>query len=154
MPADFFTQLKVMALHMDTFNLYSFALGVACDPAVGRKAPPIALPAHHMDQQRFWIESPEARQSRMVPESHVHPHLGAIEKSAHADGVFTCKLLLDPRVETYLTEHCAQGHMVFPAAGQIELVTAVARHVFDEGVAVEGRHELVHEKLAVTTYNI
>ncbi|AMO24201.1 sulfate permease [Ramlibacter solisilvae] len=30
MPADFFTQLKVIALHIGSFNLYAFALGVAC----------------------------------------------------------------------------------------------------------------------------
>ncbi|HVZ45442.1 MAG TPA: SulP family inorganic anion transporter [Ramlibacter sp.] len=30
MPADFFTQLEVMAAHLDTFNIYSFALGLAC----------------------------------------------------------------------------------------------------------------------------
>ncbi|MBC5765424.1 SulP family inorganic anion transporter [Ramlibacter albus] len=30
MPADFFTQLKVMAQHLDTFNPYAFALGTLC----------------------------------------------------------------------------------------------------------------------------
>jgi SulP family sulfate permease len=30
MPADFFTQLKVMAQHIDTFNPYAFALGAVC----------------------------------------------------------------------------------------------------------------------------
>lgn len=30
MPADFFTQLATMARHLDTFNPYAFALGLAC----------------------------------------------------------------------------------------------------------------------------
>ena len=30
MPADFFTQLKTLAQHLDTFNPYSFGLGLAC----------------------------------------------------------------------------------------------------------------------------
>ena len=30
MPADFFTQLKVMGQHIDTFNPYAFGLGTAC----------------------------------------------------------------------------------------------------------------------------
>lgn len=30
MPADFFTQLKVMGQHLDTFNPYAFGLGAAC----------------------------------------------------------------------------------------------------------------------------
>ncbi len=30
MPADFFTQLKVMGQHLDTFNPYAFGLGLAC----------------------------------------------------------------------------------------------------------------------------
>jgi len=30
MPADFFTQLKTIATHLDTFNPYAFALGAAC----------------------------------------------------------------------------------------------------------------------------
>src|SRR5688572_20495355 len=30
MPADFFTQLKTMAQHLDTFNPFAFVLGAAC----------------------------------------------------------------------------------------------------------------------------
>jgi SulP family sulfate permease len=30
MPADFFTQIEVMAQHISTFNVYSFALGLVC----------------------------------------------------------------------------------------------------------------------------
>ncbi len=30
MPADFFTQIKVMAQNIGTFNIYAFALGIAC----------------------------------------------------------------------------------------------------------------------------
>lgn len=114
-----------------------FAAGVSCEPSTGMEATHVTLPRHSFEKQRFWLESREGMDKRLAPEARIHPHIGAVEKSAHADGVFSCKLLLDPRVDGYLSEHRAQGHIVFPAAGQIEVLTAVGRHVFGPGIAVE-----------------
>jgi acyl transferase domain-containing protein/surfactin synthase thioesterase subunit/NAD(P)-dependent dehydrogenase (short-subunit alcohol dehydrogenase family)/acyl carrier protein len=98
----------------------------------GKPTPPtfVDLPRYPFERQRFWLETEEGSEARRYPVTRVHPHIGRIERSAFAEGVFHCQLILDPRVEPYIAEHRAQGHMVFPAAGQSELVIAAARHIY------------------------
>lgn len=98
----------------------------------------VPLPTHPFERERYWLETEDGRRSRMRPITHVHPHLGRIEPSVQADTAFSAQLLLDPHTEPYLADHCAQGHIVFPGASQLELATAAAREI-------HGTDELVIE---------
>lgn len=107
-----------------------FVAGGPCEPLGTRPAPFMELPRHPFERHRFWLETEAGREERMLPIARIHPHIGRVERSAQAKDVVFCELLLDPRVDTYLAEHVGQGHIVFPAAGQAEVVTAAARHVY------------------------
>ncbi len=108
-----------------------FVFGAACELPSESPPPFVELPQYPFERQRFWLETEAGRNARRLPLTNVHPHIGRIERSAHASNVFTCQLVLDPKIEPYLVEHRAQGHIVFPAAGQGEVVIAAARHVYD-----------------------
>jgi polyketide synthase 12 len=105
-----------------------FVFGASCEPTA--KAAFVDLPRYPFERQRFWLETEAGGEARRLPHTRVHPHIGHIERSVHAGNVFACQLVLDPKIEPYLAEHRAQGHIVFPAAGQGEVVIAAARHVF------------------------
>lgn len=107
-----------------------FVAGVASESARNEHAPFVDLPRYPFERQRFWLETEAGRDARRLPRTHIHPHIGQIERSVHAANVFSCELVLDPKVEPYLAEHRAQGHIVFPAAGQGEVVIAAARHAY------------------------
>jgi natural product biosynthesis luciferase-like monooxygenase protein len=95
-----------------------------------RVAEHVDLPRYPFERERYWLETQSGRQARLKPVTHVHPHIGRIERSVHSPDVFRAELRLDPRVEPYVGDHRAQGHIVFPAAAQLELVMAAARHVY------------------------
>ncbi len=105
-------------------------------------APHVALPPHPFERERYWLETEDGRRSRLRPVTHLHPHLGRIERGVHTDVAFTAHLALDPHTEPYLGDHCAQGHIVFPGASQLELVTAAAREIHGTDALVVEDFEL------------
>jgi acyl transferase domain-containing protein/surfactin synthase thioesterase subunit/NADP-dependent 3-hydroxy acid dehydrogenase YdfG/aryl carrier-like protein len=107
-----------------------FAVGVREDIEHTGGAEHVSLPPYPLVPERYWLETEAGRRARVLPVAVVHPHLGKLERGVHSPDVFSVELRLDPRVETYVGDHRAQGHIVFPAAGQLELVIAAARHVY------------------------
>lgn len=89
----------------------------------------VDLPPHPFERERCWIETEDGRRSRLRPHTHLHPHLGRIDQGVHASSCFSAMLSLDPATEPYVADHSAQGHIVFPGASQLELVTAAAREI-------------------------
>ncbi len=130
--ADDFEQLALARAHLA-------ASGVR--EAVG-SAQHVELPPHPFERERFWLETEDGRRSRQRPVTHLHPHLGRIERGVHTDVAFTAHLALDPHTEPYLGDHCAQGHIVFPGASQLELVTAAAREIHGTDALVVEDFEL------------
>ncbi len=108
----------------------------------GSCAEHVALPPHPFERERYWLETEDGRRSRLRPVTHLHPHLGRIERGVHTDVAFTVHLALCPHTEPYLGDHCAQGHIVFPGASQLELVTAAARSIHGSDALVVEDFEL------------
>ena len=100
----------------------------------------VDLPSHPFERERYWLETEDGRRSRLRPTTWLHPHLGRIDRGVHAPEAFSAMLALDPHTEPYLEDHSAQGHLVFPGASQLELVTVAAREI-------HGTDELVVEDL-------
>ncbi|MEM9488796.1 MAG: acyltransferase domain-containing protein, partial [Myxococcota bacterium] len=111
-----------------------FVAGGACRPvptdaiSAGRVSD---LPPYPLAPQSFWNETGTGRRARMRPRQHTHPHMRTVQRSVHAEHVFTCELALDPGVESYLAEHVVQDLVVFPGAGQLELALAAGQTLID-----------------------
>src|SRR5262249_43426520 len=103
------------------------------DPPASEHLP---LPPYPLERERYWLETEEGRRGRTLPATHVHPHLGHFTRSLHSPEVFSVEVTLDPIFEPYLRDHSAEGHIVVPAVGQLELVMAAARHVRGDEVTV------------------
>ncbi len=104
-----------------------FVAGAACEATSDAVVPHIALPRQPMERRRFWLETAEGRSARLRPRGADHPHLRGLRAGAHASEVLSCDLDLDVRTQPYLGEHKVQGTVVFPAAGQLELVSSLTR---------------------------
>jgi SulP family sulfate permease len=55
LPADFFTQLKVLALHLDSFNLWAFLLALGCLALVVIWPKSYTMPAHPMGWKEKFV---------------------------------------------------------------------------------------------------
>src|SRR5262249_25565140 len=56
-----------------------------------------------------------------------HPHLERIERSPRGRDMLRARVYLDSDVEGYLADHRVQGVVVFPGAGQLDLMMELAR---------------------------
>ncbi|MET0151686.1 MAG: beta-ketoacyl synthase N-terminal-like domain-containing protein, partial [Candidatus Binatia bacterium] len=97
------------------------ACGVAVDwrgvfPRVAR----VALPSYAWQRERFWHESEASRQRRLDPPS--PPLLGRALRAALPGW----ETWLDKEAMPYLLEHRVHSHVVFPAAGYVEVALEVA----------------------------
>jgi polyketide synthase 12 len=126
----------------------------------GGVVPHVELPTYPFGKERYWLETEAGRRARTEPATIVHPHVARIERSIHSPDIFTAELALDPRLEPYVGDHRAQDHIVFPAAGQLELVIAAARHVYASDAFVVEELEfrrpivLVHDETCAATYRL
>lgn len=126
----------VPTLRRDGDDRKDLALAIARLVAHGARenvtapVPHVPLPAYPFERERYWLETDVGREARLLPATHLHPHLGRIDRSAHAPDTFSAELKLDPRVEPYLADHHVQGHIVCPAVVQIDAALAAARHIF------------------------
>ncbi len=120
----------------------------------------VELPTYPFEKERHWLETEAGRRARTEPATIGHPHIARIEHSIHSPDIFTADLALDPRLEPYVGDHRAQDHIVFPAAGQLELVIAAARHVYASDAFVLEELEfrrpivLVHDETCAATYRL
>ncbi len=90
----------------------------------------LKLPSYPWQHQPHWHESESVRISRLGLQA--HPLLG--KRLATADPSW--KVELTRISHSYLHDHRVHGHVVFPAAGYIEMALAAAREVFGSGTYV------------------
>src|SRR5207302_7073658 len=75
----------------------------------------IPLPSYPWQRERFWHETSDSREARLSPPD--HPLLGHRRHSA--EPTWENKLFLE--LLPYLDDHRARGHVLFPAAGYVEM---------------------------------
>ncbi|MEI7864136.1 MAG: SDR family NAD(P)-dependent oxidoreductase [Chthoniobacterales bacterium] len=93
----------------------------------------LALPAYPWNKERWWHESPEMRDSRLVPGG--KGLLGVRLPRA----IPTWMAHLDERHLAYLRDHRVDSRIVFPAAGFIEMALEAGQEMF------EGRPFVIEE---------
>ncbi len=102
------------------------------DGVLGGARNAVALPRETWQRERFWRESAGAFANRMT--QRVHPLLERALKMA--EPAFESEL--DQNALPWLADHRVQGHVVFPAAGSIEMMLGAARTLLGgEGGIVE-----------------
>jgi acyl transferase domain-containing protein/NADPH:quinone reductase-like Zn-dependent oxidoreductase/SAM-dependent methyltransferase/acyl carrier protein len=90
----------------------------------------LKLPSYPWQHQPYWHESESVRTSRLGLQA--HPLLG--KRLVTADPSW--KVELNRVSHSYLHDHRVHGHVVFPAAGYIEMALAAARELFGTGTYV------------------
>ena len=78
------------------------------------------LPGYAWQRERFWHESEGSRQRRLDPA--LHPFLARDVGAAES----TWEGWIDKEAMPYLKDHRVQGHIVFPAAGYVEVAAEAA----------------------------
>lgn len=85
-------------------------------------------PSYPFEKERFWLESEEGRRIRAG--SSRHPFLLRSLPRASKEVVASFQLAVDREHHPFLDDHRLQGPIVFPGAGEIEIVLAAARETF------------------------
>jgi len=96
-------------------------------PAGGSR---VQLPRYTWHHESFWHENEGARLARLGGAT--HPLLGRTDQSADP----SWRVEFNCRAFPYLSDHKVQSHVVFPAAGYIEMALAAAREVLGAGTLV------------------
>lgn len=104
--------LHVRGAHVDFSALYPFGKTVR-------------LPTYAWQAERYWSEAEDWHAARL--ESSVHPLLANSLKTASP----AWRTSLDLEGFHYLKDHRIQGHVVFPAAGYVEMALGAGRALFD-----------------------
>lgn len=109
-----------------------FTLGYPVDwkrqfPKPGRL---VRLPSYPWQRERQWHESDDTRRDRLG--LMVHPLLGQQLKSAYP----AWSVQIDKSRLGYLTDHCVQDAVLYPAAAYVEMALASARESFGAGPSV------------------
>jgi acyl transferase domain-containing protein len=100
-------------------------LGCAVDwKALCPGASAVRLPSYAWREERFWHEVTESRDSRLS--SPAHPFLARRIPSANP----TWQTRLDLTAAPFLKDHLVQEHIVFPAAGYVEMALGAAHALF------------------------
>lgn len=85
----------------------------------------LKLPTYPWNKARWWSESGEAQHARLAPGGR-----GLLDaRLMRSMPTWTCRL--DERHMAYLRDHRVEKHVVFPAAGFIELVLEAGRELFE-----------------------
>lgn len=101
------------------------------DAVLGGPAPAVDLPREVWHREFYWNDSELWSHERTA--HRVHPLLD--RRLAGPEPGWS--LHLDPRRLPWLEDHRVQGHVVFPAAGYLEMMLAAA-HDLDGGAATRG----------------
>ena len=102
------------------------------DAVLGGARNAVALPREAWKRERFWRESESSRANRAA--RHTHPLLDRALRMA--EPAFESDL--DQNALPWLADHRVQGHVVFPAAGSIEMMLGASRLLLGgEGAIVE-----------------
>jgi acyl transferase domain-containing protein/acyl carrier protein len=85
----------------------------------------LSLPAYAWDKNRWWNESSDWREGRLAPGGR-----GLLD-SRLARATPTWVARLDSRHMAYLKDHKVDSHVIFPAAGFVELVLEAGQQLFE-----------------------
>jgi acyl transferase domain-containing protein/NADPH:quinone reductase-like Zn-dependent oxidoreductase/surfactin synthase thioesterase subunit/ubiquinone/menaquinone biosynthesis C-methylase UbiE/NAD(P)-dependent dehydrogenase (short-subunit alcohol dehydrogenase family) len=88
----------------------------------------VSLPLYPYQHETYWLESEESRVLRIGKVS--HPHLSEQRKQIHEQSDVVWDIKLDSRLYPYIDDHRVQGPMIYPAAGQMDIVLSAARESF------------------------
>ena len=88
------------------------------------------LPHYPWQRESYWVESGEARATRIA----TRPHHHLIQKTVAADnpGDVIWDVELDARNAPYILDHRVQGPVVYPGAGHVDLAIAAGRASFGD----------------------
>lgn len=85
----------------------------------------LSLPSYAWEKQRWWHESNDWREGRLAPGGR-----GLLDlRLPRANPTWTCRL--DARHMAFLQDHIVDGHVIFPAAGFVDMVLEAGRQLFD-----------------------
>nr|AAF62885.1 EpoF [Sorangium cellulosum] len=101
-------------------------------PSGGRRVP---LPTYPWQRERYWIEAPVDGEADGIGRAQAgdHPLLGeAFSVSTHA-GLRLWETTLDRKRLPWLGEHRAQGEVVFPGAGYLEMALSSGAEILGDG---------------------
>ena len=90
----------------------------------------VRLPSYAWREESYWHEIQESREARLSPPE--HPLLE--RRMVAADPTWQTRL--DLEALPFLRDHRVEGHVVFPAAGYVEMALAAARVLFGDGPCV------------------
>ncbi len=90
----------------------------------------VRLPSYAWREERYWHEIAESREARLAAPA--HPFL--VRKVDAADP--TWQTALDLNASPFLKDHRVQEHVVFPAAGYVEMALGAARVLFGGSASV------------------
>lgn len=83
----------------------------------------VRLPAYPWRHESYWLETPQSSRARL--EAIPHPMLGAREEAERPQWQFE----LDPRLFSYLGDHCIWDSIILPGAAHGEIGLAIAREL-------------------------
>ncbi|KYF94033.1 hypothetical protein BE20_07670 [Sorangium cellulosum] len=101
-------------------------------PSGGRR---VSLPTYPWQRERYWIEAPVDREADGTGRARAgdHPLLGEVfSVSTHA-GLRLWETTLDRKRLPWLGEHRAQGEVVFPGAGYLEMALSSGAEILGDG---------------------
>ena len=105
--------------------------GCAVDwKALHPSASAVRLPSYAWREERYWHEIAESREARLSAPT--HPFLARRMDAADP----TWQTALDLNAAPFLKDHRVQEHVVFPAAGYVEMALGAARVLFGGGASV------------------
>ncbi len=102
-------------------DLYARGFAVAWTGVYAVPAPFTRLPPYAWQQQAYWHESAQSRDSRLTCID--HPFLGRRRNGPRSEW----EALLNTKVLSYLSDHRVENSVVFPGAGYVEMALAVGR---------------------------
>lgn len=93
----------------------------------------IPLPTYPFDKEPYWVEPPSEKSFHpWSPSPHIpklHPLLGNMWKNPLNIIAFANEVDLKQVDMHYLKDHCILGHILFPAAGFVEMIAECARQI-------------------------
>lgn len=95
-----------------------------------RNAKPIKLPTYSWQHREFWMETKSHQDSRLKPPS--HPFIKSSIEIASNPDTLIWELNIDPRVETYLSDHQISDTVVLPGAAQLEVAYEIGKQTYGE----------------------
>lgn len=110
--------------------LFGAGYSINWDAVHPHRSRPLKLPLYPWQHQSYWHECETVKATRLAAVA--HPLLGHRQTAADPTWHAEVSRILFP----YLLDHRVQGHVVFPAAGYIEMALAVAHEIFGAGTLI------------------